>query len=76
MDPQLDSEELKFRSLFNNYLKSVPSDILGPMMIEHPGEAWRVKLIKRSGLELPKRVAEAVERFDEKNEEREKYLSL
>jgi len=75
MNYQLTDEEIKFRSEFQEYLKLVPSEILGPMIVENPGERWRIFMIKKSGIKLPRRVEEVVKEYENKQKKHDDYLT-
>jgi hypothetical protein len=70
-----DLELIRFREQFQAYLKSVPSEILGPLMLNNPGEKWRIMMIKSSGLILPKSLMNAIKQYEDKNQKEEEMIN-
>lgn len=62
-----DTPELKlFRERFNTYRQNLDKKEVDNLMKKHPGEEWRIILIKQSGIDLPPSIIEAVRQHDER----------
>lgn len=62
-----DTPELRlFRENFNTYRQSLDKKEVDALMKKHPGEEWRIILIKQSGIELPPSIIEFVRQYEER----------
>lgn len=68
----LTKEEKEFQKQFKNYIEGIPSERLGQLIHNYPGEKWRILLIKESGIKLPDRLQQEIKSFDKK----EQYKNL
>jgi hypothetical protein len=64
----LTEEEGIFQEQFKKYFESVPSEVVGPIMANNPGEGWRVILIRQSKLRIPKRLEIMMNQYDKLKE--------
>lgn len=62
-----DTPELRlFREKFNTYRQSLDKKEVDNLMKKHPGEEWRIILIKQSGIDLPPSIIEAVRQYEDR----------
>ena len=66
-------QDCSFKANFKDYLSTVPSDVLGPIMVENPDE-WIIIMIKKSGIELPVTIANAIQKYEINKYRVEQYL--
>lgn len=66
---RLTEKEKIFKGQFKQYLSTVAPEILGPIILNNPGEKWRIMMIKKSGIEIPPAVQKAIEYQEKRDEE-------
>jgi len=72
----VDTPEIKlFREKFNTYRQSLDKKEVDALMKKHPGEGWRVILIKQSGLELPSSLVKWIEQYDKNKQLEEERVN-
>lgn len=70
----LDQEELEFQRQFKEYVLKLDDNIYRSIKKGKNAEEWRIEICKVSGLKLPKRLQEEIEKHDSKIENCKRFL--